>query len=354
MTGRTLDWPMVEAAAGRAGWKRTGAGEWHGPCPLCGGGPRRAWIRPGDRGAAVVAGCHAGCSTGLAVAAALAGVELSRPAPRSSPKPARQVAGALAHGAGIEAGDTKPGVLAAAVWSAAGPVGDSPGREYLRRRLGRFEREHHAVRWLPRAAATHVGLVPALPTSAGALCYAFTDGSAGPVRAVQVEAVAEPWPATVGGRVVFLQRVSFPPPRRDPNGTARKRPSVWRSDFGGGRRMFRATTGESPIVLVEGPLDALGLAALWPGADVRGVAGAGAIPAAALAVLEDAGLEQRIVIAADADGAGRAAATRAVEALHTARAQRVEVWRPESGRADWSDIACEAAVLEMDAERSST
>ena len=200
------------------------------------------------------------------------------------------------------------------------------------------------MRWLPAAAAADVGLVPALPfTAVGALCYSFTDGGAGPVRAVQVEAIAEPWPATVGGRVVLLQRLPFPSPQTD--GAARKRPSVWRSDFGGGRRTFRAAAGDGPIVLVEGPLDALGLAALWPGADVRGVAGAGAIPAAAVAVLEDGGLEQRIVVAADADDAGRAAAERAVEVLHAAGARRVEVWRPEGG--DWSDVACERAVLEL-------
>ena len=224
MTGPALTWPDVEAAAVRGGWQRRG-GEWHGPCPRC-GGTRRAWVRPGST-TAVVGGCHHCAVTGLDVAADLAGVELGQRRSVTFPKPARRRAQEPARAGGSDADEAERGVLAAAVWSAAGPVLDSPGRTYLQRRLGRFEGEHGAVRWLDAAGCAAVELRPRLPTAAaGVLVYAFTDGGAGDVRAVQLEAIAaEPWPATVGGRVEVLQRVAF---------NQAKRPSVKGADFGGG------------------------------------------------------------------------------------------------------------------------
>ena len=119
MTGPALTWPDVEAAAVRGGWQRRG-GEWHGPCPRC-GGTRRAWVRPGST-TAVVGGCHHCAVTGLDVAADLAGVELGQRRSVTFPKPARRRAQEPARAGGSDADEAERGVLAAAVWSAAGPV----------------------------------------------------------------------------------------------------------------------------------------------------------------------------------------------------------------------------------------
>ena len=57
-----ITWPALEhAVQGRPGWRRIGH-EWHGPCPVTGGGRDCCWFGPGH-GADVRGGCRAcgGC-----------------------------------------------------------------------------------------------------------------------------------------------------------------------------------------------------------------------------------------------------------------------------------------------------
>ena len=55
---RVITWPALEhAVQGRPGWRRIGH-EWHGPCPVTGGGRDCCWFGPGH-GADVRGGCRA-------------------------------------------------------------------------------------------------------------------------------------------------------------------------------------------------------------------------------------------------------------------------------------------------------
>ena len=52
------EWSAVEAALqGRPDWRRVGV-EWHGPCPVDGGGRDCAWFAPGSGSGGVRAGCR--------------------------------------------------------------------------------------------------------------------------------------------------------------------------------------------------------------------------------------------------------------------------------------------------------
>ena len=177
-----------------------------------------------------------------------------------------------------------------------------------------------AVRWLPSgtvgrdAAADWYG-VP--EHTAGAILYAFRQPGGATIRAVGLDAL-------------------------DADG---RRPGKrWRRTFGtkNGAAFAVGAVGGDQLVVVEGEVDALAAAWLYPGAEVWAAGGGGAT-ALAPAILTG----RRVVIEADPDGPGRNAALK----LDAALGGRAEIsWNQGGDPADvWTDtLADRAAIMEFD------
>lgn len=347
------EWRAALQAAGIE-LKRTGAAAWNGPCLLCGGEDR---FHLTDRGeASPVVGCRR-CIDG-----------------QGGPERGRQY-GKLLHQLwpddedpappGLSPGDapgsrqrpespTPPPVTgdpppqtdprdadrrrierARRLWAAAAPlepVAADPGWAYLvviRRCwppaiLGL--EAPACVRWL--AVDVTPEKLPA--NAAGALVWAFTDAS-GAVNAVQLEALAgdgtrlEEWPGIDGNpKRKTLGRFAgawlrIPARRRDP--------------------------GRRELVLVEGPGDALAAQWLWPEAAVWAAGG----PVDRLDPDEVRSCS-RLILAADADPAGRKAASAALERLEAAGVD-VAIWHADDRDPEdrWREILAEAAPDEIPA-----
>ena len=177
-------------------------------------------------------------------------------------------------------------------------------------------------------------LYPRLPPdAAGCLAYRFAAPGEVNTCAVQVEAVNAAGVRL--GRWWYRNREAGAWAAR-----ATKRPSVGGSDFGGGRRVFEAARRRRrELWVVEGPIDALAIARL--AAD--GVVGVPGTSGFKLAVVD--GFDGPVVIAADGDAAGAAAAVRLAAALEAA-GRPWRIVRPVAGASDWS----EAAALTVDRE----
>ena len=174
------------------------------------------------------------------------------------------------------------------------------------------------VRVLSPDAARRLGLRP--PDGAAVVVlYPFTDGG-GALRAVQLEALSPAvealtaWPGhdhpvkrLTRGR---LAGAFFRLPPRNP---------------------VRGPETAAEAVVVEGPLDTLAAAWLWPGAHILGSGGS----IGRLQPGDVAGCG-RVILAGDGDAAGRKAALQAAEALRRAGVD-VEVWR-RANDADPADV----------------
>ena len=119
----------------------------------------------------------------------------------------------------------------------------------------------------------------------------------------------------------------------------------WRRTFGQkkGAAFAVGAAGGDPLVVVEGEVDAIAAAWLYPGAEVW-AAGGGAAAVLAPAILN---INRRVVIEADPDGPGRKAAL----TLDTALGGRADIsWNSGRDPADvWIDTLLErAAILEFD------
>ncbi len=317
---RSLDhWRTALASAGCAP-RRTGTRAWNGPCPLCGGEDRFHLSERDDR---VLVGCRR-CLDGapnavpryrqLLQALWPPGGEPSPPPPdppRSEPPPQT-------------ARDSAATERAQRLWAVAEPLvpGIGPAWTYLtvRRRVwppkavpGELDAGRtipdRAVRELSPAAAVDARLyLP--PGAASAVVYAYTE-RAGDIGAVQVEAVSADaealtaWP----GHEDPIKR----PLRGRPAGRFLRLPA---------RREPRAG---HPVVVTEGPLDALAAAWLWRDADVLG--GFSTSSLRQLAPADVAGYD-RVILAGDRDRAGLAATIAGADRLPG----DVEVWAGEDGQ----------------------
>ena len=219
--------------------------------------------------------------------------------------------------------DAKAVEQARRVWAAAGPLvpGIGPAWNYLtvRRRV-----------WPPAVVLAHLGAARAIPDSAvreltaagaaeagvhlppgagGAVVYAYTD-IAGDIGGVQVEAVsaeAEALTAWPGYRAPIKRPLRGRPSRRFL------------------RLPARVPRDGRPVVVTEGPLDALAAAWLWRDADVLGGFSTSALRQ--LAPADVAGYE-RVILAGDRDQPGLAATIAAADRLPG----DVRVWAGEDGQ----------------------
>ena len=172
---------------------------------------------------------------------------------------------------------------------------------------------------------------PRLPVgAAGALVYRFGVPGDSSTWAVQVEAVNGAGERLTGWR--FWNGTEWA--TREPNP---KRPSSTGSRFAGGRAVFvgrPAASAGAGVVVCEGPVDALALAAMMPGgAAVLGVAGTSGFKVEAVAAWPAA----VVTISPDGDEAGDAAAVRMAVALQRAgRPWRIR--RPGARDRDWCDV----------------
>lgn len=310
-------------------WRNSGA-EWSGPCPVSGAGRTKSWAVPDSD----LIGCreHGGRLDGEALrehAAALGVAMVGAGAPARVRSAPAGVAPVKRRGDG--------GAAAGALWLVSGPVPEV-GLGYL---IGRGAWSAPgalpgSVRWADSGAYCSVpGAYPGLPVeAAGVLVYRFMAPDEGTVAAaVQVEAV------DLGGRRVEFVRA---------DGAAMKRPALAGAEFDGGRRVFvgRWPVDPAEVWIVEGPLDALAMADYCrrhrPAAAVLGVPGTSGFRVAAA---EAAPAEALIVIGADADGPGRAAAARLGAELERA-GRRWEVRTAPGVGADWCDWSIESAERE--------
>ena len=335
-------WAEVEAALrARPRWRRIGR-EWHGPCPVRGIGENACWFAEGNS-TPVRGGCRkcGGHLLGSVFREHLDAIceQVSTPRPPSTstsrhpPAPLRALAGDAAPAAPVPtAAPSAPrDDLPARVWAATEPLPvDGPGVAYL---VGRGiwpagEPVPGTVRWLPAAAAARVGVRPRLPDlAAGALAYLYAGPGEAETWAVQLEAVNG-----TGKRVAF--------------GNGAKRPAVKGSDFGGGRRVFRAAAGEampsSGVWLCEGPVDALAVVHLermmW-----LELGGAAVVAAASVSGFTERAIHGTgpVTLALDRDGAGERAGRHLCAAL-AATGRAVRIHRPAAG--DWSDVAAEVGA----------
>lgn len=216
------------------------------------------------------------------------------------------------------------------IWRAARTPAGSPGRRYLRRRIGPAGDDNPDIRWLPVENARNALCSPKLPpTAAGALVYRFRgpdEDDDSPAGACQLEAVDG-----YGHRVRFAEH------------NMASRPSVYGSYFTLGKRVFRAGPGTPPdggCWICEGPLDAMALTALGHRGDVDlakgaviGTAGAGlASPHAA------DGEPGPIRLAVDNDEAGDLAAERFTEIAGASDDRRWRRAAPPNEHNDWTEM----------------
>ena len=317
--------------------KPAGRGKWSGPCPLCGGVDRFHVESRADGGAII--GCR-GCIDGLPqvsrrarfgeiVRAVWAGSGDSRTSERSTRRPSFSKAAREA---------TRPEQMAAAqLWASAIPD-PGPVRRYLAARgiWPSCEPLPGTVRWIPAdelIAARAFGGLPNRSSMAGAMVCAFRRPGADPASApvaVNVEALTNDGQHT---------RPRF---RKD------------RGSKTGAAFIVQASgmDGAGPIHVAEGEADALAIA-WWRRVEAWGAAGSsGVLPKLALPLLLTG---REIIIEADGDTAGRAAAGK-LEAVLKACGAAVRVIRWPSGMdpadgltADWRAIRDErAAILEYE------
>ena len=331
------DWLEVLAAAGFQ-MKRTGAGRYAGPCPLCGGTDRFHLTDHGDK---VLVNCRK-CSDQpdwyrklirtLWPRVSTAGASNGRQ------KLARRRSAATSTSSRTEE-DRQAMVHAARIWDKGVRADHTPGRIYLSKRrwvwpgpeVAGAPNLPQAVRWLTRPAAlvhdpeTGKPLLWLLEDAAGALLFAFTD-AAGKVVAVQFEGLA-----ATGKRI-----------RKRFRGTHGRRDGAFLRLPPRGPRKPR-------VVLVEGPVDALAANWLYPNAVVL-CCGGGLKPPA------DLPEGYAVKIEADGDSSGRTAAGKVRDALEL-KGIAVEVnWRAKGDLAEeWADTLRyerieHAALMEMDGE----
>ena len=346
-----MDW----AALSLAGMRQSGA-EWRGPCPVTGEGRDTFWINV-ERQAL---GCYrCGLEGGVhgelfkehaervgiwtAPREKAPGSSWGRPSTsRTAPASTSTAAPAGPPGSRSPAGVLEPAASErpARVWAAAGAVSGTPGAVYLGARLGEgWLGEHLSVRWIGAAEYSRldVGGRPGLPAgAAGALVYLFAaPADRGAAHAVQVEAVDvdgqrsvnwRHWDRDTGGEVVRPE----------------KRVSVAGSRMGRGRRVFVARLAAGPCWLVEGPIDALAVARNLPAGLAGAILGAAGVPGFKVGAVEAIPAGTEVVIAADGDPEGRAAAVRLGEALERIGRRPWSIRSPGAG--DWCDWFAAAAV----------
>ena len=298
--------------------------EFVGPCPLCGGDDRFHVRDSAGRAAVGCRGCidwQSPSEKATRFGELLKAVFPNRGggvarfpghAPRTRPNPAH--------------GEAARRAIAARLWNAAVPADDTPARVYLAGRSvwppdGIGPSLPTAVRWLPRGAVRRDVAADwyGVPEhTAGAIVYAFRQPGGATIRAVGLDAL-------------------------DADG---RRPGKrWRRTFGQkkGAAFAVGAAGGDPLVVVEGEVDAIAAAWLYPGAEVwAAVAGAAAVLAPAIL-----NINRRVVIEADPDGPGRKAAL----TLDTALGGRADIsWNSGRDPADvWIDTLLErAAILEFD------
>ena len=336
-----MDWSALNLPANA---RATSADEFHMACPVQGG--RDAfWVQP-ERERLGCRKCSRDGDGGLGADVAIlepharhlgiwtepkggrSGRAIRQAPRRPTPAPS---------GAALEpAASDRP----ARVWTAAGTVAGTPGAAYLARpdRLGEpWPGEHPAVRWLPAASDEGCELAPRLPTgAAGCLAYLFAaPGDRGAVHAIQMEAIDGAGDRLRGWWYRDRDRGAW---EERPAG----RVSVAGSRFGKGRRVFEGRAGPGACWLVEGPIDALVMArALRAGAGA--VLGAAGTSFFQLGAVEGVAPRAEVVIAADGDPAGRAAAIRLAEALEYAGRRPWSIQSPGAGL-DWCDVFAAARV----------
>ena len=335
---------LEDVARAHGGMRAVGGGRIAGvPCPVCGGGTRdRFWAH--DLGDRLMLGCNACGSGGAFFEAALRALGLMRE--RSAPRGRRPNAGALGlpgsrpappTGGGLEAASSaRPG----RVWAAGGAVAGTPGAVYLGARLGGgWPGEHVSVRWIGAAeySGLDVGGWPGLPAGAdGALAYLFAaPADCGSAHAVQVEALDGAGRRLVAWR--HWDRAAGVELVREA-----KRETVAGSRFGHGRRVFVGRLAAGPCWLVEGPIDALSVARNLPAGQAGAILGAAGVPGFQAGAVGAIPAGTEIVIAADADPDGRAAAVRLGEALERIGRRPWSIRSPVVG--DWCDWFAAAAV----------
>ena len=310
--------------------KRRGV-EYCGPCPLCGGKDR---FHVGDSGGGALVGCRV-CIDGQsksekakrfgellkAVFPGRGGGVARFPAraPRTRPAPVKR----------REAADS---AIAGRLWDAALPADHTPARAYLAGRWvwppdGIGPGLPASVRWLPRGAvrrdvAAKWYDVP--KDTAGAILYAFRQPGGATIRAVGVDAL------DADGR--------------RPDQVSGVKDDRWRRTFGTkkGAAFAVGEPGGKPLVIVEGEVDALAAAWIYPGSEVWAAGGGGAT-ALAPAILTG----RRVVIEADPDGPGRAAALKLDKAL----GGQAEISYNRGGDSvdEWTVTLLErAAIMEFD------
>ena len=317
--------------------KPAGRGKWSGPCPLCGGVDRFHVESRADGGA--ITGCR-GCIDGLPqdsrrarfgelVRALWGGSGYSRTPERSTRRPS------LAKAA---RGATGPEQTAAAqLWASAIPD-PGPVHRYLAARgiWPSCEPMPGTVRWVPADVLIVARAFQGLPSAnaiAGAMACALRLPGAGPTSvpvAVHVEALTDDG------------RHTRPRFRKD------------RGPKTGAAFIVRASDmdGAGPIHVAEGEADVLAIA-WWRRVEAWGAGGSsGVLPKLALPLLLTG---REIIIEADGDTSGRAAAGK-LEAALKACGAAVRVIRWPSGvdpadglTADWRVIRDErAAILEYE------
>ena len=324
---RSLDNWLTALAGVGCGSRRTGARDWNGPCPLCGGDDRFHLREREDR---VLAGCRQ-CLDGAADARPRFGQLLRTLWPPPGGEPARPPRAPIKAPEPPKSGsprgtdrDSKAVDRARRLWAAAKPLvpGIGPAWTYLivRRRVwppavvagdlgAAGAMPKNAVRELTPAAAVEAGQkLP--PGAAGAVAYAYTD-VAGDIGGVQVEAVSAgaesltAWP----GRDTPIKRL------------------LWGRMPGRFIRLpARKPRADRPVVVTEGPVDALAAAWMWRGADVLGGFSTSALRQLTPADVAGYG---RVILAGDRDPPGLAATVAGADRL---AGVAVEVWTGDDGQ----------------------
>ena len=314
------DWQAALPRLKRAG------GQLQGPCPAC-GGVDRFHVNLRDN----LFGCRHGCSFQEILQAAGLWREPRRPA-HSTPRAGRRIAtrgdsgtyGGQSsvrdtHGQtrteGAQSGDSRP--LAASLWKLGRELQDTAAGTYLERR-GVFLRPRTTrpcARWLTRDAAQQAA--PGLPADAdGAIAYRLRWPSSEP--ALQLDAITAD------------SHVTEPRWRRSVGATAGK------SMVAPGRRAW-------PLIVAEGPVDALALAT-WTGCSVLATCGTATMGNTRLhsAIARTlAGTTRTLVICADGNEPGRKAARVMLRALRRAGVERCGSQHAAEG----SDPAAELDAL---------
>ena len=284
--------------------------EGSGPCPAC-KGTDRGWVHAhrqgGDR---ITVGCRH-CENRDELRAALdhrLGPEPPDPtwlraAVLSDRKWKRRVAPSPTRNEASPAAPRSPDAKvegARRLWAAGVAPEGTPAALHLvsERRVWPPTRQFpESVRWLPRSRAPRLkGGLPPLPGgAAGATLYRF-ETPGGELRALQAEALAPD-----GSRLLWSgNRDLGPGPKRRTVGP-----------IGGAGFPARPDPGSGPVLIAEGPADALALAVLYPEVAVLAAGGAWSFGTLGRAVARG----RVVFLVGDADGPGRLAALRAVDAI---------------------------------------